>query len=55
MLIQEKEKLSGVLKKTATALDIPDYIYEDATLKYEDIGSWLAADDSELKTYSPEI
>jgi hypothetical protein len=55
MLTNEREKLSEILMKTAAALDIPDYVYEDATLKYEDIGSWLAAEDSELESYSPEI
>lgn len=55
MLIQDKQKLGDLLIKTASALDIPDYVYEDATLKYEDVGTWLAEDDSELKDYAPEI
>ncbi len=55
MLIREKQKLSDLLIKTASALDIPDYAYENATLKYEDVGSWLAEDDSKLKEYAPEI
>jgi hypothetical protein len=55
MLIREKEKLGELVKRTAATLDIPDYIYEDAILKYEDIGSWLAAENSELKPCSPEI
>lgn len=55
MLIDEKGKLNDFLLKIAETLDIPDYFYEDAVLKYEDIGSWLAAEDSKLKPYSPEI
>lgn len=55
MLIHEKQKLSVLLFNTASALDIPDYAYEDATIKYEDVGTWLAAEDSELKDYAPEI
>jgi len=55
MIRVERERLSELLAEAAAALDIPDYVYEDATLKYEDVGSWLAAEDSELKLCSPEI
>ena len=55
MTLNTNVPLSEILAKAATALDIPDHVYEDATLKYEDIGSWLAADDSELKSYTPEV
>jgi len=55
MLIDEKGKLNDFLLKIAETLDIPEHFYEDTVLKYEDIGSWLAADDSKLKVYSPEI
>ena len=44
-----------LLIKTGSALDIPDHVYEDATLKYEDVGSWLGAEDSKLMGYSPDI
>jgi hypothetical protein len=54
MLIQDKQSLSQVLIKTAAALDIPDHVYEDAVLKYEGVGAWLA-DDSALKDFSPEV
>ena len=47
--------LNQILAKAVTALDIPDHVYEDATLKYEDIGAWLTTEDSDLKPYSPEI
>ena len=44
-----------LLVKTGSALDIPDEVYEDATLKYEDVGNWLGADGSELLRYAPDI
>lgn len=50
-----KEDLSQLLRHAAETLDIPDHLYEDAVLKYEDIGEWLAAEDSELCDYTPEI
>jgi len=55
MLIQDKQKLGDLLIRTASVLDIPDHVYEDATLKYEDVGTWLAAEDSELKDFAPEV
>ncbi|MCR4441248.1 MAG: nucleotidyltransferase [Peptococcaceae bacterium] len=47
--------ISDILTRVSSALDIPDYVYEDATIKYEDVGAWLGDDSSELKKYSPEI
>jgi Second Messenger Oligonucleotide or Dinucleotide Synthetase domain len=55
MLINERKKLASILQTTADVLDIPSHVYEDATLKYEDVGEHLAADDSELRQYSPQI
>lgn len=55
MQIVLKEDLSQLLRYAAEILDIPDHLYEDAVLKYEDIGAWLAAEDSELREYVPEI
>ncbi len=55
MLIDEREKLASVLRTTADTLDIPDDVYEDATLQYEDIAAHLSADDSALRTYDPQI
>jgi len=55
MVTVERERLGDLLAKVAAALDIPDYVYEDATLKYEDVGSWLAAEGSKLQFCSPEI
>lgn len=55
MLIDDRARLAAILQATADALDIPDHVYEDATLKYEDVGDHLAADNSSLSTYDPQI
>ncbi len=55
MLLNERQKLTSILQTSADQLDIPDYAYEDATLKYEDVGEHLAADDSDLSGYRPQI
>jgi len=51
----DRTQLSNLLTKTAAALDIPESIYEDAILKYEDVGEHLAASDSELKQHDPQV
>lgn len=48
-------KQSQLLEAAAESLDISPRHYEDAVLKYEDVGSWLADDESELKEHAPEI
>lgn len=55
MLINEKPRLSSLLAKTASALDISDSAYEEATLKYEEVGDWLRGEGSPLDRFSPEI
>jgi hypothetical protein len=55
MQLNSKAQLSTLLTKTAETLDIPNYVYEDATLKYEDVGEWVSTDGSELKRYNPEV
>ncbi|HCS77937.1 MAG TPA: hypothetical protein DIW05_09720 [Syntrophaceae bacterium] len=52
---QPNSELDKLLINTASILDIPDHVYEDATLKYEDVGNWLGAEDSELFNYAPDI
>src|SRR5579859_3729896 len=47
--------MSEFLINLGEDLDIPNHLYEDAVLKYKDVGEWLAGDDSGLKNYSPEI
>jgi hypothetical protein len=53
-LVQNVE-LSNLLAAIAETLDIPDSVYEDAVLKYEDVGAWLAAEDSDLRDFTPQI
>lgn len=48
-------EFNKLLIKTASVLDIPDHVYEDATLKYEDVGDWLGAEDSDLLQYAPDV
>ena len=55
MLIEDRKTLDRILTATADALDIPDHIYEDATIKYEDVSEHLGASDSPLAAYYPEI
>lgn len=55
MLINEREKLASILRTIGETLDISDHAYEDATLKYEDVGEHLASDDSDLRQYKPQI
>lgn len=55
MLSDDRKTLDSILAATADALDIPDYVYEDATVKYEDVGEHLGADNSPLAAYAPEI
>ncbi len=47
--------INDILIRISRELDIPDYVYEDATIKYENVGSWLSSDISDLKKYLPEI
>lgn len=50
-----KEALDQLLAKLGEELDIPDHIYEDAVLKYEQVGEWLDVEGSALQPYKPEI
>lgn len=55
MLINERAILSKLLRETADALDIPEHVYEDAIIKYEDVGEHLGADESALRPHNPQI
>lgn len=46
---------SDLLAAIADGLDISEKLYEEATLKYEEVGIWLAEDEKGLARYSPEI
>jgi hypothetical protein len=49
------EQISILLRAIAEVLDIPSEMYEDAVLKYSDIGEWLAQEDSELAKFDVDI
>lgn len=51
----EAKRLSELLAAMADGLDIPERLYEEATVKYEEVGIWLAEDEKGLGQYSPEI
>lgn len=55
MQVVVKEELSDLLRAIADDLDIPSHMYEDAVVKYSDVGEWLAKEDSELAQYEPDI
>lgn len=46
---------SQLLEAAAETLDIPIRLYEDAVLKYSDVGLWLSQEGSELADYHPDI
>jgi hypothetical protein len=48
-------EFSDLLAATAAELDIPDDLHEAASLKYEEVGVWLASEESSLVTYAPDI
>jgi hypothetical protein len=50
-----EQRFSDLLTNIADALDIPESLYEEATLKYEEVGIWLAEDKDGLARYSPDI
>jgi hypothetical protein len=50
-----KREYSSLLFAISEELDIPDQLHEEATLRYEEVGTWLATEDSSLSQYSPDI
>lgn len=55
MRVGLKESLNQLLARLGEELDIPDHIYEDAVLRYEEVAAWLHAEGSPLREYDPEI
>jgi hypothetical protein len=55
MLLHTPSQYSSLLANVAESLDIPDHLYENAVVAYEDVGNWLADEDSALALYAPEI
>lgn len=55
-MLQLQESLATrALQNVSDALDIPDEVYEDTILKYEDVADHLADADSDLLPYEPSI
>ncbi len=50
----EKEKRE-LLKKLIDVLDLPDSAYERAAARYEDLGEWLAREESEVARFEPHV
>jgi hypothetical protein len=49
------QEFAELLSATANELDIPDELHEEAALKYEEVGIWLATEGESLASYSPDI
>lgn len=55
MQVSLKESLNQLLARLGEELDIPVDVYEDAVLRYKEVGAWLHAEDSPLRECDPEI
>lgn len=55
LTLEQKEQFNEILEALGQTLDITESQYEDAVRSYEYVGRWLAATDSPLAIYSPEI
>lgn len=53
MFTDEQKKL--ILENIVEKIELPDYAYETATKRYEDLGKWFSRDESSLKNLSPHI
>lgn len=49
------QDFSALLTAISNELDIPDHLHEEAALKYEEVGIWLAAEGGSLANYAPDI
>lgn len=50
-----RKRLNRILNYLAEELDVPPSKYHEAKERYEAIGAWLDAADSELARYQPSI
>lgn len=50
-----KEQKKVILKELIESLELPDYAYEKAVKRYEDLGNWLDRDNSLVKDYHPHV
>ncbi len=49
------EHKESILNKMIQELELPDYAYDKARKRYEDIGDWFGRDDSILKDNDPHV
>ena len=49
------QEFSSLLTAISNELDIPDELHQEAALKYEEVGIWLAAEGGSLANYAPDI
>jgi len=43
------------LELSASTLSVPEHVYQDAVRKYEDVGDWLADENSDLRQFQPRV
>lgn len=59
MKIAEKEPVTGqgtqFLERLAEELDVPISRYQEASKRYDSVGSWLCRDASTLKDFNPDV
>jgi len=55
VIVEQQQDLGRVLLALAEELDISPAQYEEAVRRYEAVGDWLAAEDSTLAVYDPEV
>jgi len=55
MLTESQQQFSLILTKVAELLDITDSEYKEAVARYEAVGKWLDADDSQLHIHKPTL
>jgi len=53
MTVATKKQL--ILEKIVELLELPDFAYEKARKRYDDLGQWLVRDDSTVKDNDPHI
>ena len=51
----DNSQINELLQLTSDELDIPQALYEQATLKYEEVGGWRAEDEEGIGRYAPDI
>lgn len=52
---EQKQQFSEIIEEIGVCLDITETEFNSAVQSYNAVGNWLCADDSLLKSYSPEV